>query len=81
MRDIREDLEERLRTIELQLGGTNTWFDQRIEQVKKELEQIKTERDSKLAELKRELEVINRVLQFEQQRWANSGDRYVERVR
>jgi hypothetical protein len=61
MRDIRQDLEERLRNLELQIGGTNAWFDQRVEQLKKE-------RDVKLAELNSEVDAVNKVLNLERQR-------------
>ena len=69
MRDIRQELEERVRSLELQMGGTDTWFEQRVEQLKKEIEQLKQDRDTKLADLKRELQLVNRVLHFEQQRF------------
>jgi hypothetical protein len=65
MRDIRQELEERVRTLELQMGGTNAWFEQRVEQLKKEIEQLKQDRHSKIAELKRELQLVDRVLHFE----------------
>ena len=61
MRDIREELEERVRALELQIGGINAFFDQQVERLKKE-------RDSKLTELKSEIEAVSRVLNFERQR-------------
>ena len=69
MRDIRQELEERVRSLELQMGGTDAWFEQRVEQLKKEIEQLKQDRASKIAELKRELQLVDRVLHFEQQRF------------
>ena len=61
MRDIREELEERVRALELQIGGINAFFDQQVERLKKE-------RDSRLTELKNEVEAVSRVLNFEQHR-------------
>ena len=59
--------------MELQIGGTDTWFEQRVEQLKKEIEQLKIDRQNKIAELKRELQLVNRVLDFEQQRFGPSA--------
>lgn len=69
MRDIRHELEERVRTLEVQIGDIDTWFEQRVEQLKKEIEQLKTEQVRKIGELKTELQLVNRVLRFEQQRF------------
>jgi hypothetical protein len=61
MRDIREELEERVRALELQIGGINAFFEQQVERLKKE-------RDSRLTELKNQLEAVTGVLNFERQR-------------
>ena len=55
--------------MELQIGGTDTWFEQRVEQLRNEIAALEKQRDSKLAELKSELQLVDRVLQFERQRF------------
>jgi hypothetical protein len=61
MRDIREDLQERARALELQIGGMKAFFEQQVQQLKKE-------RENKLTALKSELETVNTVLRSERQR-------------
>ena len=61
MRDIRQDLQERARVLELQIGGITALFEQQVEQIKKE-------RENKLAELKSQLETVHSVLRSERRR-------------
>jgi hypothetical protein len=61
MRDIRDDLKERIRVVETQMRGTQGLFEEQVEQLKRQ-------RDSRLAELKIEIDTLHRVMQMEQQR-------------
>jgi hypothetical protein len=61
MRDIRDDLKERIRVVETQMRGTQGLFEEQVEQLKRQ-------RDRRLAELKIEIDTLHRVMQREQQR-------------
>jgi protein subunit release factor B len=63
MRDIRDDLMERIQVLELQMSGVQGVFEQQVEQ-------LKEQRDSRLEELKIELDTVNRVMQIEQRRYS-----------
>ena len=65
MRDIRDDLKERTRVVEMQMRGAQGLFEEQVEQLKRQ-------RDSRLAELKIELDTLRRVMQAEQQRSSSS---------
>jgi hypothetical protein len=61
MRDIRADLQERVKLLDDQIGAAQTQFDQF-------LEQIKNEHEGRLKDLKAELEAVNHLLAIEHRR-------------
>jgi hypothetical protein len=61
MRDIRADLQERVKLLDDQIGAAQTQFDQF-------LEQIKNEHEARVKDLKAELEAVNHLLAIEHRR-------------
>ena len=61
MRDIQNDLKERLHVVEMQMRGAQGLFEEQVEQLKKQ-------RDGRLAELKLEFDALHRVMHAEAQR-------------
>ena len=61
MRDIRADLQERVKLLDDQIGAAQAQFDQF-------LEQIKSEHEARLKDLKAELEAVNHLLGIEHRR-------------
>jgi hypothetical protein len=66
MRDIRDDLKERVHVLEMRMRGAQGLFEEQVEQLKRQ-------RDSTLAELKIKLDAISRVVQIEQQRFSRAS--------
>jgi hypothetical protein len=61
MRDIRADLQERVKLLDDQIGAAQAQFDQF-------LEQIKSEHEGRLKDLKAELDAVNHLLAIEHRR-------------
>jgi hypothetical protein len=61
MRDIRDELTERIQAVEMQMRSAQGLFEEQVEQLKRQ-------RDSRLAEMKMELDAFQRVMYIEQQR-------------
>lgn len=61
MRDIRADLQERVKLLDDQIGAAQAQFDQF-------LEQIKAEHEARVKDLKAELDAVNHLLAIEQRR-------------
>jgi hypothetical protein len=61
MRDIRADLQERVKLLDDQIGAAQAQFDQF-------LEQMKNEHEARLKDLKAELEAVNHLLAIEHRR-------------
>jgi hypothetical protein len=61
MRDIRADLQERVKLLDDQIGAAQAQFD-------KFLEQIKSEHEARVKDLKAELEAVNHLLAIEHRR-------------
>lgn len=67
MRDIREDLQERINFLSNQMSSARAAFDREVEQIEKEHE-------SKLKGLKANLEAVNRLIGAEAKRLGNTAD-------
>jgi hypothetical protein len=67
MRDIREDLQERINFLSNQMSSARAEFDREVEQIEKEHE-------SKLKGLKANLEAVNRLIGAEAKRLGNTPD-------
>jgi hypothetical protein len=66
MRDIRADLQERVKLLDDQIGAAQAQFDQF-------LEQIKNEHEGRLKDLKAELEAVNHLLAIEHRRHGSAS--------
>jgi hypothetical protein len=64
MRDIRSDLQERVRLIEDQISTSYAQFEKMIEQ-------LQSEREARVSELKAELSVLGKLMEVEHRRMAN----------
>ncbi len=67
MRDIREDLQERINFLSNQMSSARAQFD-------REVEQIEREHDSRLKSLKADLEAVNTLIGAETKRLGNTPD-------
>lgn len=65
MRDIRNDLQERARFIEDEIGAIQAHFDKMVEQ-------LKAERDARLGELKAEFTALGKLMEAEHRRMADA---------
>jgi hypothetical protein len=64
MRDIRNDLQERVRLIEDQISNSYAQFEKMIEQ-------LQSEREARVSELKAELSALGKLMEVEHRRMAN----------
>jgi hypothetical protein len=64
MRDIRNDLQERVRLIEDQISSSYAQFEKMIEQ-------LQSEREARVSELKSELSALGKLMEVEHRRMAN----------
>jgi hypothetical protein len=64
MRDIRNDLQERVRLIEDQISSSYAQFEKMIEQ-------LQSEREARVSELKAELSALGKLMEVEHRRMAN----------
>lgn len=65
MRDIREDLQERVELVKQQINAEQSRFE-------KLLKQLSSEQDSKVRYVKAELETVKRVIEIEHRRFGST---------
>ena len=65
MRDIREDLQERVELVKQQINAEQNRFE-------KLLKQLSSEQDSKVRYVKAELETVKRVIEIEHRAWQHN---------
>ena len=65
MRDIREDLQERVELVKQQINAEQSRFE-------KLLKQLSSEQDSKVRYVKAELETVKRVIEIEHRAWQHN---------